>query len=121
MQVSDPLKISSSADPVSQACETFSAQKNPIPNKSGENLTSVYQKEEVSPDYKIFIGKLPHSITKEQIMHHFSKYGIVKSVSIVHKPKRLNYGFVCFCDHEALEGVFHNLVSASFHKNGKIK
>ena len=106
------MKISSSAYSAIQTSEFSSAPKDAITNKSGENLTSVYQEEQ---DYKIFIGKLPHSITKEQIVQHFSKYGKIKRVNIVQKQdKKLNFGFVYFRDHEAVKRVFGDLVSDCF-------
>ena len=114
MQESNSLKISSSAYPAIQTSEFSSAPKYAITKKSGKNLTSVYQEEQ---DYKIFIGKLPHSITKEQIVQHFSKYGKIQRVNIVQKQDRkLNFGFVYFCGHEAVKRVFGNLVSDCYQK-----
>ena len=111
------MKISSSAYSAIQTSEVSSARKYAITNKSGVNLTSVYQEEEVLKDYKIFIGKLPHSITKEQIVQHFSKYGKIQRVNIVQKQdKKLNFGFVYFCGHEAVKRVFGNLVSDCYQK-----
>ena len=108
------MKISSSAYSAIQTSEVSSARKYAVTNKSGENLTSVYQEEQ---DYKIFIGKLPHSITKEQIVQHFSKYGKIKRVNIVQKQdKKLNFGFVYFRDHEAVKRVFGDLVSDCYQK-----
>ena len=108
------MKISSSAYSAIQTSEVSSARKYAVTNKSGENLTSVYQEKQ---DYKIFIGKLPHSITKEQIVQHFSKYGKIKRVNIVQKQdKKLNFGFVYFRDHEAVKRVFGDLVSDCYQK-----
>ena len=108
------MKTSSSAHPAIKTSKVYSAPEDPITKKSGKNLTSVYQEEQ---DYKIFIGKLPHSITKEQIVQHFSKYGKIKRVNIVQKQdKKLNFGFVYFRDHEAVKRVFGDLVSDCYQK-----
>lgn len=71
--------------------------KDYIPNaekiKMTKNGRPKPENDEIEPTEKLFVGKLPVTITEEELMRHFSQYGMVTEAII--KDQR-GFGFVSF-------------------------
>lgn len=77
-------------------------------NKSTKNGRPRPENDEIEPTEKLFVGKLPLSLTEAELMEHFTQFGVVTEAII--KDQR-GFGFVTFSTiqeaDQALEAKTH--------------